>query len=519
MQLRELLNNQQILTPLISVKSNAKDESLQAFSDVFSDKTSDVRANKAPEIPNGRKFNTDYKSNIENDSANQFPLKAKLAEPKAFENHDEPVKPAQVNRDKNDTSIKKDSPKKDAQEKEPSEIDQSALKKMVKAKLKNITGLDDDVLNDLLSKMTADLAALVVQMEEDVSVVSQLKDLMVDLELTDLLQTQVSEKNLMQVANQLDQLIDSMNKLVDTVGNSEGKVSEEASSHLMQAIQALSKLVSKLKSIDGVEEIKPKEIRTEIVKALVSPDQTTATADTEELTQSTEQMKTVTVAPAAETKMPTQQDRISPQIPDDSIKQPLGMQVENIANKPTQVMVDQPVEVDVESVDVKGVGLHQLFMKQGNSVVSQTIQSTPQLKQEVFSQLMDAIKGHIKLSDHGTAMIVKLQPEQLGNVELKLNLQKGIVLAEIKVENEIVKAAIESNLDDLKQSLNNKGYTIDQLSVHVDSGKKNRQETYQPQSRLKRNQQKDDEGSIEIIESVGRYLIDEYEGSTINYYG
>jgi flagellar hook-length control protein FliK len=112
-----------------------------------------------------------------------------------------------------------------------------------------------------------------------------------------------------------------------------------------------------------------------------------------------------------------------------------------------------------------------------------------------------------------------LQPEQLGNVELKLNLQKGIVIAEIKVENEMVKAAIESNLDDLKQSLSNKGYAIDQFSVSVDSGKKNRQETFGQSKKNKPTVQKDLNESVESVEGLNRYLMDEYEGSTINYYG
>ena len=161
-------------------------------------------------------------------------------------------------------------------------------------------------------------------------------------------------------------------------------------------------------------------------------------------------------------------------------------------------------------------------MKQGNSVTTAIIQQTPQLKQEIFTQIMDAIKGQIKLTDHGTSLLVKLQPEQLGNVELKLNIHKGIVLAEIKVENEIVKAAIESNLDDLKQSLSNKGYSVDQINVNVDSGKKDRQEAFefnQQERRNKQNQKNEDKMTLEAIESSTKYIVDEYEGSTINYYG
>ena len=126
------------------------------------------------------------------------------------------------------------------------------------------------------------------------------------------------------------------------------------------------------------------------------------------------------------------------------------------------------------------------------------------------------------MTDHGTSLLVKLQPEQLGNVELKLNIHKGIVLAEIKVENEIVKAAIESNLDDLKQSLSNKGYSVDQINVNVDSGKKDRQEAFefnQQERRNKQNQKNEDKMTLEAIESSTKYIVDEYEGSTINYYG
>lgn len=167
----------------------------------------------------------------------------------------------------------------------------------------------------------------------------------------------------------------------------------------------------------------------------------------------------------------------------------------------------------------KGAFAHQIMMKQGNMTTTQTVQTSPAQRQEIFTQIMDAIKGHIKLSDDGTTMLIKLQPEQLGNVELKLNLHKGIVLAEIKVENEMVKAAIESNLDDLKQSLSNKGYAIDQLNVSVDSGKKNRQEAFGGSRKNKASEKNDKNESVETVGSINRYVADEYEGSTINYYG
>jgi len=218
--------------------------------------------------------------------------------------------------------------------------------------------------------------------------------------------------------------------------------------------------------------------------------------------KSTSQNPTQTVTPGA------QQEQTPP------VQTLAGQKAESVKQDVVQT------EADVKSTD--GISMHQVAMKQGNSVITAAIQQTPQLKQEIFTQIMDAVKGQIKLTDHGASLLVKLQPEQLGNVELKLNIHKGIVLAEIKVENEIVKAAIESNLDDLKQSLSNKGYSVDQINVNVDSGKKDRQEAFefnQQERQNKQNKNNEEVGNLETIETSTKYIVDEYEGSTINYYG
>ena len=81
-----------------------------------------------------------------------------------------------------------------------------------------------------------------------------------------------------------------------------------------------------------------------------------------------------------------------------------------------------------------------------------------------------------------------------------------------------------SNLDDLKQSLNNKGYAIDQISVSVDSGKKEGQEAFDFQGREQNNKSKNDnrhEGNLDIepLEQISRYELNELEGSTFSYYG
>lgn len=113
----------------------------------------------------------------------------------------------------------------------------------------------------------------------------------------------------------------------------------------------------------------------------------------------------------------------------------------------------------------------QLINKQPVGVL-QPAQNPMVSKNPIVNQVFNLVKGPIQVNENGTMLKMKLQPEELGNVQLKLSLQKGVVLAELKVENELVKAAVESNLDQLKQNLSNRGFQVSQVSVAVDLNNK-----------------------------------------------
>lgn len=80
-------------------------------------------------------------------------------------------------------------------------------------------------------------------------------------------------------------------------------------------------------------------------------------------------------------------------------------------------------------------------------------------------------------------------------------------------------------MDDLRQSLNNKGYSVDQINVNIDSGKKDQQEAFNFLNQ-EHNGKKGSNGhsaektvQTEQVETLSRYIIDELEGTTFNYYG
>jgi flagellar hook-length control protein FliK len=120
-------------------------------------------------------------------------------------------------------------------------------------------------------------------------------------------------------------------------------------------------------------------------------------------------------------------------------------------------------------------------------------------------------------------MLIKLQPEQLGDVEVKVSMHKGVVLAEIKVENETVKAAIETNLDQLKNALSQKGYNTNQISVAIDSGKKeDGGASYNQWAQAqKQNSKIEIEDETSFLEKLTTGYVNDglYETSTIDYFG
>lgn len=78
------------------------------------------------------------------------------------------------------------------------------------------------------------------------------------------------------------------------------------------------------------------------------------------------------------------------------------------------------------------------------------------------------VKGvELKVSETNSEMSIKLDPENLGKVNLKIVTDNGIVTAKFEAENQRVKEIIESNLSLLKESLENKGIQINGLEVNV----------------------------------------------------
>lgn len=115
-----------------------------------------------------------------------------------------------------------------------------------------------------------------------------------------------------------------------------------------------------------------------------------------------------------------------------------------------------------------GVELEQIqnqSTSKSSTIVSKADKSFDIPKQEIVKQIVK--KAEVILKDGKSEMNMKLEPESLGKITLKLAVEKGVVTAKFLAENVQVKEAIESNFNQLKDMLQQKGINIQSVSVHV----------------------------------------------------
>lgn len=95
---------------------------------------------------------------------------------------------------------------------------------------------------------------------------------------------------------------------------------------------------------------------------------------------------------------------------------------------------------------------------------------------ETINVAKQMVKGmELKLSEGTQEMSIKLDPENLGKVNLKIITENGLVTAKFEAESQKVKEIIESNLSLLKESLEKRGVEVSNLDVSVGQNMNNEQ--------------------------------------------
>ena len=104
--------------------------------------------------------------------------------------------------------------------------------------------------------------------------------------------------------------------------------------------------------------------------------------------------------------------------------------------------------------------------------------------ESIYRQVNEAIR--LRMSSDTTSMEFALNPQQLGKVSVELASKNGVVTAQFRTEDAMSKAALESQVAELKNSLENQGIKVEAIEVTVASHEfeRNLEERQQDQQKL-----------------------------------
>ena len=107
---------------------------------------------------------------------------------------------------------------------------------------------------------------------------------------------------------------------------------------------------------------------------------------------------------------------------------------------------------------------------------------------------------------------MRLQPETLGTLHVKITQSEGVMKAEFITQNESVRAAVESQLIQLKEDFDRSGIRVDEVEVRVSTNEFN--EATQQDSRDEENEAASRNTAtrrINLTNGIALEDIDEYE--------
>lgn len=85
----------------------------------------------------------------------------------------------------------------------------------------------------------------------------------------------------------------------------------------------------------------------------------------------------------------------------------------------------------------------------------------------IIRQIVEFSK--VTIGNAATTMEMQLNPEHLGRIYLEITSKEGVVSARIAAQNEVVKEALESQIAELRQNMNQAGIKVDAVEVTVGS--------------------------------------------------
>ena len=155
-------------------------------------------------------------------------------------------------------------------------------------------------------------------------------------------------------------------------------------------------------------------------------------------------------------------------------------------NTSTKKEFHKEIESAQSTTDSKGV-----FPK--DKVLGETTAFANNVKTVRTTELIKEIKNIIQSGEKHTVSM-KLTPESFGTVKVLLETINNVLTAKIEVESDAVKQIIQSNVEQLRQSLSDNGIHLSNLNVTLANGE---QKSSKPQYMRKKNSGTDSDKKVE----------------------
>ncbi len=356
-----------------------------------------------------------------------------------------------------DKSLKNNSIKKDSLRKDEKINQDSKLKNTSDDKEKNVE-------NDNKVENTG---------QKDVSVKDKNQEVQENKEentpLEDSFETNVYMFNMQVVQNDetLEKLKDDMGLMTAEVEvNNEQVINNETSNPENTALNNLPKDLNPKKEVKESHEI---ELEEEF-SALTEDEETKILKTFKEIVKDISD-KNKDQKESSNTDLGTSKIDIAREI--DLLKEDIRPVVNNQVNEELNINNDLEIESPVNiSIDTTGMRNFILSNKISASTVGRATLVNEQIQN--FAKIVDEMR--VAFRGNKTSFDIKLEPESLGKLSVRINSENGVFNASFFVDSQKAKQAIENELHILRQSLIEQGVNVQEINVQV--GQSNQETNY-----------------------------------------
>lgn len=167
-----------------------------------------------------------------------------------------------------------------------------------------------------------------------------------------------------------------------------------------------------------------------------------------------------------------------------SREQRLEVQGERLTAEPRLNLRDtkeRPVQGQTEAVPSPDVGAFESAaeLAEAESPVRKILDFAD--RENLFPKLVQTMETIVQ--EERTEVRIQLKPDHLGELKIKLSMERGIMVAEFIVENQAVREVIASQLPQLQTALQDHGTQVADLSVSIGFGEARPDEQGQPNQR------------------------------------